>query len=231
MPITCGTKNNKKRQVSQLISNQDMLKIRLSQDEVLFYTELFYDNSKEGKVSRENFYPLLGALGTQISKEFTDRLFTAFSSNKTEITLNEYLKYLDIYHYGDDTERCTLTCKLMNPENERMITLEHFTNYINLIMNAVKKVTYDSNQELMSKNDINDLFCHISKKKDYFTLDDFIQSYRDKPELISWFDYFKNNKSDLLLTIDDSIKGLLNLIYELLDTFTLLLSIPCRNKR
>ena len=219
MPITCGTKNNKKRQVSQLISNQDMLKIRLSQDEVLFYTELFYDNSKEGKVSRENFYPLLGALGTQISKEFTDRLFTAFSSNKTEITLNEYLKYLDIYHYGDDTERCTLTCKLMNPENERMITLEHFTNYINLIMNAVKKVTYDSNQELMSKNDINDLFCHISKKKDYFTLDDFIQSYRDKPELISWFDYFKNNKSDLLLTIDDSIKGLLNLIYELLDTF------------
>ena len=68
MPITCGTKNNKKRQVSQLISNQDMLKIRLSQDEVLFYTELFYDNSKEGKVSRENFYPLLGALGTQISK-------------------------------------------------------------------------------------------------------------------------------------------------------------------
>ena len=219
MPITCGTEKTKKKQVSELISNEEVLNLRLSQDEKLFYTELFYDNSKGGKVSRENFYPLLGALGTQISKEFSDRLFSAFSSNKNEITICEYLKYIDIYHYGDDRERCRLTCTLMDPENEKKISLKNFTKYLNLIMNAVKKVTYNSNQELMSQNDISDLFYHISKQKQYFTYKDFEEAYRDKPELISWFDYFKNNKSDLLITINNSIRKLLSLVNNFLNSF------------
>ena len=219
MPITCGTEKTKKKQVSELISNEEVLNLRLSQDEKLFYTELFYDNSKGGKVSRENFYPLLGALGTQISKEFSDRLFSAFSSNKNEITICEYLKYIDIYHYGDDKERCTLTCTLMDPENEKKISLKNFTKYLNLIMNAVKKVTYNSNQELMSQSDISDLFYHISKQKQYFTYKDFEEAYRDKPELISWFDYFKNNKSDLLITINNSIRKLLSLVNNFLNSF------------
>ena len=219
MPITCGTNNSKKKKVSELISNEELLNLRLSQDEKIFYTELFYDNSKDGTVSRENFYPLLGALGTQISKEFTDRLFSAFASNKNEITVYEYLKYLDIYHYGDDRERCTLTCTLMDPENEKKISLKNFTKYLNLIMNAVKKVTYNSNQELMSQNDINDLFYHISKQKSYFTYKDFEEAYHDKPELISWFDYFKNNKSDLLITINNSIIKLLNCVNKFLNSF------------
>ena len=219
MHVCCGTQNTKKRQVTQLISNEEVLKLRLSQDEKIFYTELFYDNSKGGKVSRENFYPLLGALGTQISKEFTDIIFSAFSSNKKEITICEYLKYIDIYHYGDDKERCTLTCSLMDPENENKISLKNFEKYLNLIMNTVKKVTYNSNQELMSQSDISDLFYHISKQKQYFTYKDFEEAYRDKPELISWFDYFKNNKSDLLITINNSITKLLSLINKFLINF------------
>ena len=219
MPIYCGTEKTKKRHVSELISNQEILKLRLTQDEKIFYTELFYDNSKGGKVSKENFYPLLGALGTQISKEFSDLLFSAFSSNKNEITICEYLKYIDIYHYGDDRERCTLTCTLMDPENTNKITLKNFSKYLNLIMNAVKKVTYNSNQELMSEEDIKDLFYHISKRKEYFTYKDFLQAYTDKPELISWFDYFKNNKSDLLITINTSIIKLLNLVNKFLNSF------------
>ena len=219
MPVTCGANNSKKKKVIELISNEELLNLRLSQDEKLFYTELFYDHSKGGKVSRENFNPLLGVLGTQISKEFTDRLFSAFASNKNEITIYEYLKYLDIYHYGDDRERCTLTCTLMDPENEKKISLKNFTKYLNLIMNAVKKVTYNSNQELMSQNDINDLFYHISKQKQYFTYKDFEEAYHDKPELISWFDYFKNNKSDLLITINNSIIKLLNCVNKFLTSF------------
>ena len=217
--MPCGTKNTKRRYVTEIISNEEILKLRLTQDEKLFYTELFYDNSKGGKVSRENFYPLLGALGTQISKEFSDLLFSAFSSNKNEITICEYLKYIDVYHYGDDAERCKLTCSLMDPEKNNKINLKNFTKYLNLIMNAVKKVTYNSNQELMSTKDIKDLFYHISKQKDYFTYQDFLQAYRDKPELISWFDYFKSNKSDLLITINNSIKKLLNLVNKFLSTF------------
>jgi hypothetical protein len=197
-----------------------ILNLRLSQEEKIFYTELFYDNSTNGKVSLNNFYPLLGALGTQISKDFSDRLFAVFSTNKNDITVFEYLKYIDTYHYGDDRERCRLTCSLMNPEeNGKRVTLEQFTNYIKLIMNAVKKVTYNSNQELMSQSDINDLFYHISKQQPYFTCKDFEEAYRDKPELISWFDYFKNNKSDVLISINSSIQRLLYLVNKFLASF------------
>ena len=218
--MPCGTSGSKKRkQISELISNQDILNLRLSQDERVFYTELFYDNSTNGKVSLNNFYPLLGALGTQISKDFSDRLFAVFSTNKNDITVYEYLKYIDLYHYGDDRERCLLTCKLMNPEGEgKKVTIEQFTNYIGLIMNAVKKVTYSS-QDLMSQSDINDLFYHISKQKTYFTCKDFEEAYRDKPELISWFDYFKNNKSDVLISINNSIQRLLYLVNKFLESF------------
>ena len=218
--MPCGTSKSKRKQVSQLISNQEMLNLRLSQDEKLFYTELFYDNSINGKVSLKNFYPLLGALGTQISKEFSDRLFSVFSTNKSELTVYEYLKYIDTYHYGDDKERCRLTCTLMNPEEKgEKVSLEDFTNYINLIMNAVKKVTYNSKQELMSQDDINDLFYHISKQQNYFSYKDFEEAYREKPELISWFDYFKNNKSDVLISINNSIRKLLNLVNKFLESF------------
>ena len=218
--MPCGTSRSKKRQISELISNQDILNLRLSQDEKIFYTELFYDNSTNGKVSLNNFYPLLGALGTQISREFSDRLFAVFSTNKNDITVFEYLKYIDTYHYGDDRERCLLTCKLMNPEGEgKKVNLEQFTNYIRLIMNAVKKVTYNSNQELMSQSDINDLFYHISKQQPFFTCKDFEEAYRDKPELISWFDYFKNNKSDVLMSINNSIPRLLDLVNKFLESF------------
>ena len=203
MPVTCGASNTRKKQLSLLFSNEEVLNLRLSQDEKLFYTELFYDNSKGGKVSRENFY----------------RLFSAFYLNKNEITICQYLKYIDIYHYGDDRERCTLTCTLMDPENQKKITLENFSKYLNLIMDAVKKVTYNSNQELMSQNDISDLFYHISKQKQFFTYKDFEEAYRDKPELISWFDYFKNNKSDLLIIINNSIRKLLNLVNKFLSVF------------
>ena len=220
MQICCGKSPEKKKPKSNLlIQNQELLRLRLTHEEKVFYTELFYDNSKGGKVSRENFYPLLGALGTQISKEFSDILFSAFSSNKNEITIYEYLKYIDIYHYGDDRERCTLTCNLMDPEKENKISLKNFSKYINLIMNAVKKVTFNSNQELMSQSDISDLFYHISKQKQYFTYKDFEEAYRDKPELISWFDYFKNNKSDLLITINNSIRKLLSLVNTFLNSF------------
>ena len=218
--MPCGTSRSKKRQITELISNPDILNLRLSQDEKIFYTELFYDNSINGKVSLNNFYPLLGALGTQISKDFSDRLFAVFSTNKNDITVFEYLKYIDTYHYGDDRERCLLTCKLMNPEGEgKKVTLEQFTNYINLIMNAVKKVTYNPNQELMSQRDINDLFYHISKQQPFFTCKDFEEAYRDKPELISWFDYFKNNKSDMLISINNSIQRLLYLVNKFLASF------------
>ena len=217
----CGSKpiEKKKTKSNLLIQNQELLRLRLSHEEKVFYTELFYDNAVGGKVLKNNFLPLLGMLGTQIAEEFAERIFLAFSSNKKEITLCEYLKYIDIYHYGDDRERCRVTCKLIDKKSTGIIKLEDFKSYINLIMNAVKKVNGGSEGALMSDQDVRDLFYHISKDKESFTYQEFEDIYKEKPELVSWFDYFKNNKEDMLLIINQNVKNLLNLITEFLSCF------------
>ena len=217
----CGRKSIDKRKTKSnlLIQNQELLRLRLTHEEKLFYTELFYDNAVGGKVLKNNFLPLLGMLGTQIAEEFAERIFLAFSSNQKEITLCEYVKYIDIYHYGDDRERCRVTCKLIDKKSTGLIKLEDFKSYINLIMNAVKKVNGGSDETLMSDQDIKDLFYHISKNKESFTYQEFEDIYKEKPELVSWFDYFKNNKEDMLLIINQNVKNLLNMINEFLSSF------------
>ena len=217
MPL-CGSKPLEKRKAKSnlLIQNQELLRLRLTHEEKVFYTKLFYDNARGGKVLKNNFLPLLGMLGTQIAEEFAERIFLAFSSNKKDITLCEYLKYIDIYHYGDDRERCRVTCKLIDKKSTGIIKLEDFRSYIDLIMNAVKKVNGGSDQTLMSDQDVRDLFYHISKDKESFTYQEFEDIYKEKPELVSWFDYFKNNKEDMLLIIDQNVRNLLNLITEFL---------------
>ena len=209
----------KKQKAGLLIQNQELLRLRLTHEEKVFYTQLFYDNAVGGKVLKNNFLPLLGMLGTSIAEEFAERIFLAFSSNKKDITLCEYLKYIDIYHYGDDRERCRVTCKLIDKNSTGLIKLEDFKSYINLIMNAVKKVNGGSNSALMSDQDIRDLFYHISKDKDSFTYQEFEDLYKEKPELVSWFDYFKNNKEDLLLIINQNMNNLLDIIIEFLQGF------------
>ena len=209
----------KKPKANLLIQNQELLRLRLTHEEKVFYTQLFYDNAIGGKVLKNNFLPLLGMLGTSIAEEFAERIFLAFSSNKKDITLCEYLKYIDIYHYGDDRERCRVTCKLIDKNSTGLIKLEDFKSYINLIMNAVKKVNGGMDNSLMSDQDIRDLFYHISKDKDSFTYQEFEDLYKEKPELVSWFDYFKNNKEDLLLIINHNMNSLLEIIIEFLQSF------------
>ena len=205
----CFSCNSKKKKLSELIQNQELLCLRLTQEEKEFYTNLYYNYADNGKITMKKFRPLLGMLGTQIAQEFADRIFLAFSSNKVEITLFEYLKYVDIYHYGDDKERSKVTFKLIDKKGNDKISYNDFKDYIKLILNAVKKVNPSFSSDNMSDNDIKILFHHISKKGEYFTSKDFEEIYTEKPELVSWIDYFKNNCEDVLIIIHDNINNLL----------------------
>ena len=165
------------------------------------------------------FPKLLGMLGTDIAENFADRIFEAFSSNKININLCEYLKYIDIYHYGDEHERCRVTLKLMDYSGDGKITLQDFQKYISLIMMAVKKVNPGVMPDLLSITDVQNLFYKISDGKDVFTYDDFKKVYDEKPELVSWIDYFKNSNNDILLIINDNIRLLIGTIREFLKNF------------
>lgn len=71
----------------------------------------------------------------------------------------------------------------------------------------------------MNEKDIEYLFYHISKGKSFFTYNDFESIYQEKPELVSWFDYFKNDKEDILVIINENIQILLKVFNDFLCSF------------
>ena len=201
--------------------NPNLNQYRLNNEQRIAYTNLFNENaSSNGKVKRENFLPLLGFFGTKIAQDFSDRMFLVLSKGNQEITLEQYLSYIDTYHYGDIHERCLYTCKLMDTKQKGKIELEDFQSYINLIISTVKKVNNTlTKKDLMSEKDIEYLFYHISQGKLYFTYNDFENIYQEKPELVSWFDYFKNDKEDILLIIHEFIPVILKIFNDFIINF------------
>ena len=97
----------------------------------------------------------------------------------------------------------------MDFNNDGQVTFDEFYKYINLIMGAVRRVNPYLKSELFSRNDIKILFSKISSNKDYFTYDEFFMIYNEKPEIISWIDYFKNDSDDSLLVLNKYIKKII----------------------
>ena len=121
-----------------------------------------------------------------------------------------------MYHYGDEIERCKVTCKLMDTSNNGKITLQNFTLYINLIIGAVMKVNPGLKKDLFTEEE-------ISKNKDFFSYDDFESIYHEKPELLSWIDYFKNDSNDTLLIVHTYFKKVIKILLNFTGEFMMFL--------
>lgn len=147
-------------------------------------------------------------LGTDIAVNFAYLLFDIFSNDKKTMKLNEYLKYMDIYHHGDENERCLVTFKLIDKSDSGLISVKNFQDYLNLIISAIKKVHPGATDNLLSEKEISILFNKISNGKENFNFTQFEQIYYKKPELLSWIDYFKNNDEEVLYYINMNLKYL-----------------------
>jgi len=94
----------------------------------------------------------MGLFGTDIALKFCQRIFDTFSSDKTTIKLNEYLKYVDVYHHGDERERCRITFSFMDKNNNGYVTLNDFEDYLQLITSAINKVHPGAQGNFILKN-------------------------------------------------------------------------------
>ena len=101
----------------------------------------------------------------------------------------------------------------MDFSNTGIIKLKDFKKYIQLIIGAVKKVNPGLKNDLFNDEDISILFNKISNNREYFTYEDFKSIYNDKPEILSWIDYFKNDSNEFILFIHQYIKNLINVLY------------------
>jgi hypothetical protein len=125
------------------------------------------------------------------------------------MTLYEYLKYIDIYHHGNEKERCIITYRFIDINNSNKVIFVDFERYINIIITAIKKVHPGAEDNLLTSKEIQILFKKISGNKEYFTYQDFENVYFNKPHLLSWIDYFKNNDHELLMFLNTNIKMIL----------------------
>ena len=101
----------------------------------------------------------------------------------------------------------------MDFSNTGIIRLNDFKKYIQLIIGAVKKVNPGLQNDLFNDEDISILFNKISNNREYFTYEDFKSIYNDKPEILSWIDYFKNDSNEFILFIHQYIKNLIKVLY------------------
>lgn len=155
----------------------------------------------------------MGLLGTDIASNFAQRIFDTFSYDGQVMKLDDYLKYVDVYHHGNEKERCLITYRLMDYNKTNGVDKTGFENYINLIIAAIKKVHPGAEDNLLSSKEIEMLFNKISNNKPVFTYQDFEHVYFNKPQLLSWIDYFKNNDHEILGFLNINIKSLM-IIFE-----------------
>ncbi len=107
----------------------------------------------------------------------------------------------------------------MDFNNNNKISFSEFKKYINLITDSIKNIyiSYDNNNNnnfnnLFSEEDILTLFNKIGKNKEYFDYDDFFYIYENKPEILSWIDYFKNDNKDFLGIMNNYIISIFKII-------------------
>ena len=67
----------------------------------------------------------------------------------------------------------------------------------------------------------------------YFTLESFLKIYSSKPEVVSWFDYFKEEDSSDLTNLVSNIEGILktlNTFFKKIDEVLLSLILTSRRR-
>ena len=85
------------------------------------------------------------------------------------------------------------------------------------------KVNPGLKKDLFTEEDISLLFYKISKNKDFFSYDDFESIYHEKPELLSWIDYFKNDSNDTLLIVHTYVKKVIKILLNFTGEFMMFL--------
>ena len=152
-------------------------------------------------------------MGTDIAEKFALRIFETFAGDQSrQIELEQYLKYIDIYHYGEESERSLITFNLMAKSNKNTVNYQEFEDYITLIIAAITKVHPSASDNLLTQREIEMLFGKIANNKDSFGFKDFERIYSEKPELLSWIDYFKNNDEEVLCMLHRNIREMLSVL-------------------
>lgn len=77
---------------------------------------------------------------------------------------------------------------------------------------------------MFNKSDRELWFNNISSDKPSFNFEEFEKVYHNKPMLLSWIDYFRNNDHEILVFINANIKSLMDLLENFFSNFFVIMN-------
>lgn len=137
----CGTKQPKLMQQSRLQLEQRAGKKWRFRDEELFeFTKRFQAYAVNQKISHKNYRESLGIIGIESLSFMCDRMFKIMDKDKDgyvhtyysllQITLSEYLNYIDVLLYGNEDEKLKQSFELLDEESKGKVFFNEFRKIV-----------------------------------------------------------------------------------------------------
>ena len=126
----CVKKRSKRKALASLDINLKILsqKYRFSNKELTQYSSEYKKmSSKNSGFSLSEFCKNMGPLGLESTRLISDRIFAVMNKSKSgEVSLQEYLEYMDILMHGTPYEKLVQSYRLITQDESKNIEYPQF---------------------------------------------------------------------------------------------------------
>ena len=164
-------------------------KFRFTLEELNSQHQRFERMSENGAVSIEAFMAHMGLLGLNANKFISSRIFKTMNTSGTgEVSLEEYLEYMDILIHGTEDQKARQSFNLIKKQGMDVISKDDFNFWLVGVLKLYSSLT---GQEVNSSSKaLDQYFDMIDIKKDgVIDFNEYKITMHEKKEIFHWFDY------------------------------------------
>lgn len=200
--MLCGKKNKNNRKALGPID----LNIKILAQKYRFSAKEFEEYKKEFEnlCSGQNFFTLekfcekMGPLGLEPTRLISDRIFIVMNKSKSgQVSMQEYLEYMDILMHGTRYEKVLQSYKLITQDNSKTICYSQFESWMIKVWKMLNILT--GAQVSATKENVSALFTKLDKKGDgHIDFEEFESALSGNNGISEWFDIVNKQISENL---------------------------------
>lgn len=223
--MICGKKTKKRKAIAAVNLNLKILsqKYRFSNKEFSLYTTEFQKLAEGAQgFTLKNFCKNMGPLGLEPTRLISDRIFLVMNKSKSgQVSLKEYLEYMDILMHGTQQEKLFQSYRLITQDVTVDISYSQFESWIVSVWKMYNILT--GAEISATKENIRSYFDKFDTKSDgRIDFEEFQNSAVNNTGLGEWFDVINHRISENLKFHNEPIinpqKQSLDLIIQEIET-------------
>ena len=186
MAFCCGSK--KKHQKSKMAKSQILInKFRFSPSELLIYKQKFDRIAPGFTFSKEEFTKNMSMIGIKDVSSIPEQIFSLMNTSQTgQVSLEEYLAYMDILINGTLEEKAEQSFKIIAGFEKEKISFNSFTFWLISVWKMINNNYED--QVLINKEEIKSYFDELDSKKDgKIDYEEYLAAIKKNENLLEWF--------------------------------------------